>query len=100
MAKENNEIVGFAGIVKIIDEIDIMNIVVRKDKRGLKIGSALLEKILEISKKLNAKTITLEVNEKNLPALNLYKKYKFYQIGLRKKYYNEDDAILLEKSFN
>lgn len=77
-----------------------MNIVVRKDKRGFKIGSALLKKIFEISKKLNAKTITLEVNEKNLPALNLYKKYGFYQIGLRKKYYNEEDAILLEKSFN
>ncbi len=77
-----------------------MNIVVRKDKRGLKIGSALLEKILEISKKLNAETITLEVNKKNLPALNLYKRYGFYQIGLRKKYYNEEDAILLEKSFN
>ena len=62
MAKQNNEIVGFAGIINIIDEINIMNIVVRKDKRGLKIGSRLLEEIFKIAKQLKAKTITLEVN--------------------------------------
>ena len=71
MAKQNNEIVGFAGIINIIDEINIMNIVVRKDKRGLKIGSRLLEEIFKIAKQLKAKTITLEVNEKNLPAIKL-----------------------------
>ncbi len=73
-----------------------MNIVVRKDKRNLKIGSKLLEEIIKISKELNAKTITLEVNEKNLPAINLYKKYGFNEVGLRKKYYhNTYDAILM-----
>ena len=101
MAKQNNEIVGFAGIINIIDEINIMNIVVRKDKRGLKIGSRLLEEIFKIAKQLKAKTITLEVNEKNLPAIKLYQKYGFKQIGLRKKYYNNvDDALLLETALN
>lgn len=78
-----------------------MNIVVRKDKRGLKIGSRLLEEIFKIAKQLKAKTITLEVNEKNLPAIKLYQKYGFKQIGLRKKYYdNVDDALLLETAPN
>lgn len=87
---------GFAGAIKIIDEVNIMNIVVKKDKRGFKIGSALLEEILKISKQQKAKTIILEVNEKNLPAIKLYQKYGFKQIGLRKKYYNNtDDALLL-----
>lgn len=98
VAKQNSEIVGFAGAINIIDEINIMNIVVRKDKRKLGIGSALLENIFEIAKKLQAKTITLEVNEKNTYAINLYKKYGFKQVGLRKKYYNNtDDAILMTK---
>lgn len=98
VAKQNSEIVGFAGAINIIDEINIMNIVVRKDKRKLGIGSALLENIFEIAKKLQAKTITLEVNEKNTCAINLYKKYGFKQVGLRKKYYNNtDDAILMTK---
>lgn len=95
--KQENEIVGFAGIMLIIDEVNIMNIVVKKDKRSLGIGSLLLEEIVKYSKIHNATSITLEVNEKNIPAIKLYKKYGFKQVGLRKKYYNnEDDAILMD----
>lgn len=97
VAKQENEIVGFAGIMLIIDEVSIMNIVVKKDKRNLGFGSLLLEKIIDFSKIHNATSITLEVNEKNIPAIKLYKKYGFKQVGLRKKYYNnEDDAILMD----
>lgn len=94
VAKQDNEIVGFAGILPIIDEIDIMNIVVKKDKRNLGIGSLLLEKIIDFSRDYTY--ITLEVNAKNIPAIKLYEKYGFKQVGLRKKYYNnQDDAILM-----
>lgn len=96
VAKCGNEIVGFAGILTIIDEIHIMNIVVRKNKRNLGIGSLLLEKIIDFAKLHNAASITLEVNEKNTYAIKLYEKYNFKQVGLRKKYYNNvDDAILM-----
>ena len=96
---ESKEIVGFAGIVKIIDEITIMNIVVKKSKRKLGIGSALLQKIIEFSKEQKATSITLEVNYKNEPAIALYQKFGFKQVGLRKKYYhNTDDAILMTLS--
>lgn len=78
-----------------------MNIVVRKDKRKLGLGSQLLENIIKMAKDLNAKTITLEVNENNLPAIKLYKKYAFKQVGLRKKYYhNVDSAILMTLYIN
>lgn len=97
IAKNNeNEIVGFAGILSIVDEINIMNIVVKKDKRMLGIGSYLLEFIIDFAKKHSYNSITLEVNENNLPAISLYKKYNFKQVGLRKKYYNnKDNAILM-----
>ncbi len=39
----------------------------------------------------------LEVNEKNTPAILLYKKYGFEQISVRKNYYNDDDAIIMNK---
>ena len=99
VVKGNEEIVGFAGIVKMVDEIDIMNIVVKKSKRKLGIGSALLQKIIEFSKEQKATSITLEVNYKNNPAIALYQKFGFKQVGLRKKYYhNTDDAILMTLS--
>lgn len=100
VAKQENEIIGFAGILLIIDQVNIMNIVVKKDKRNFGIGSLLLEEIIRYSKIHNATSITLEVNEKNIPAIKLYEKYGFKQVGLRKKYYNnEDNAILMDLVF-
>ena len=100
VAKQENEIVGFAGILLIIDEVNIMNIVVKKDQRNFGIGSLLLEEIIRYSKIHNATSITLEVNEKNIAAIKLYKKYGFKQVGLRRKYYNnEDNAILMDLVF-
>ena len=87
---------GFAGILKIIDEVNIMNIVVRKDKRNEGIGSKLLDEIFKIAKQQKAQSITLEVNENNLPAIKLYQKFSFEQVGLRKKYYrNTDNAVIM-----
>ena len=98
VAKYKNEIIGFAGIKFILDEANLMNIVVKKEKRGQKIGCLLLENLIKISEEQNAKFITLEVNINNKIAINLYKKFKFDEIGIRKKYYNNiNDAIIMTK---
>lgn len=98
IAKVENEIVGFAGFLKICDEANIMNIVTKKNKRNLGIGSKLLENLILYAKNRNCKIITLEVNEHNNIAIHLYEKYNFKRIGLRKKYYNNtDDAILMAR---
>lgn len=95
VAKQNNEIVGFAGILTILDEANIMNIVTKKNKRHSGIGSLLLSELINISKKKNLKSITLEVNENNISAMNLYTKFNFEKVGERKKYYNNTDTALL-----
>ena len=96
IAKLDDEIVGFAGFLKICDEANIMNIVTKVDKRHLGIGSKLMQALIDEAKKQNLKSITLEVNDKNIPAIKLYEKFNFKRIGLRKKYYNNtDDAIIM-----
>lgn len=101
VAKCKEEIVGFAGITLILDEANIMNIVTKKEKRRQGIGTILLENLIKISKELKAKSITLEVNINNNEAINLYKKFKFEEVGLRKKYYNNiDDALIMTKDCN
>lgn len=96
VAKLDDEVVGFAGYIKICDEANIMNIVTKLNKRELGIGSKLLQSLISNAKEQNLKSITLEVNANNLPAINLYEKFGFERIGLRKKYYNNtDDAILM-----
>ena len=96
--KEENDIIGFAGTWITPDSVELNNIVVRKDKRGNGYSKILLEKLLEISSKLEREYINLEVSEINKPAISLYLKYGFEKVGLRKKYYEgKFDAILMSK---
>ena len=98
VAKLENNILGFAGIWKSLDDVHITDIVVKKSNRQNGIGSKLLEKLIQTAKMQNFKSITLEVNEHNLPAINLYLKYGFKNVGFRKKYYgNKDNAIIMTK---
>ena len=96
VAVENDEVVAYAGLWQPIDEGHITNIVTKKDKRGNHIGSKMLEEIIKLARNKKLKCVTLEVNEHNEPAIKLYKKYNFVEVGKRPKYYNNtDDAIIM-----
>ncbi len=98
VAKENGEIVGFAGIWYSVDDAHITNIVVRKSYRNKGIGSLLLEKLIELAK--TKTSLTLEVNAKNEIAQKLYLKYGFKNLGIRKKYYDGiEDAYIMTLYF-
>jgi len=96
VAMENDEVVGYAGLWQPIDEGHITNIVTKKEKRRKHIGTKMLEEIIKLAKSKSLKNVTLEVNEHNEPAIKLYKKYNFVEVGKRTKYYNNtDDAIIM-----
>lgn len=98
VAKIDDEIVGFAGVIILTDDSEITNIVTKKTMRKKGIGKNLLEKLIEISKEENKTEISLEVNEINEPAIRLYEKFGFEIVGRRKKYYNRvNDAIIMTK---
>ena len=91
---------GYAGIWQPIDEAHITNIVTKKNMRHNKIGTLMLEELIKIAKERKLNSITLEVNINNIPAINLYEKYKFEKVGMKKKYYNNcDDAIIMTLKF-
>ena len=96
----DNIIVGFAGIKIILDTAELMNIVTKKSFRANGIGKLMLEYLINMYKNEKIKTLNLEVNSQNTIAINLYKKYNFKEVGLRKKYYNNTyDAILMSLNF-
>ena len=97
VAKNEDEIIGFAGIKVVLDEADIMNIVVKKSMRRHSIGSLLLKKLIEYCKSLNVSTLSLEVNSSNISAISLYEKFGFEALGNRKNYYNGNDGIIMSK---
>ena len=87
---ENDEIIAFGGLWFNIDEAHVMNIAVKKEFRRQHVGTELLEFLVAEAKKENKNCITLEVREDNVPAIELYKKLEFDEIGRRKKYYEKD----------
>ena len=83
--KEKNIILGFAGIIVTPIDTEITNIVIRKSERKKGIGTLLLEKLIEITKKIGKDKISLEVNEINIPAIKMYEKAGFKLERYKKK---------------
>lgn len=93
VAKRNDEVLGFLSYRTVLNELEIMNIVVREDYRRKGIASKMLSNLII---KEDYEKINLEVNVNNIAAITLYKKFGFMQVGNRKKYYNgSEDAILM-----
>ena len=94
----NNNIVGFIGTWNVLDESHITNVAVHPDFRKQKIGSLLLENLINTCEKQhNTSSFDLEVRANNIPAQKLYSKFCFKNNGIRKGYYtdNKEDAILM-----
>ncbi len=100
VAKENGEIVGFAGLWFSPIDAEITNIVTKKTERKRGIGTLLLGKLIEMAKEEKKDNISLEVNENNVAAGILYESAGFEVVGIRKNYYNgKDNAIIMTKYF-
>ena len=97
IAEENGETVGYAGLLMVPFEGDILNIAVRKDKRRSGIATKLMEKLLHEASFNGVTDVHLEVRESNAAALGLYKKFGFAEDGIRKNYYTEpvENAITM-----
>lgn len=91
----DNYLWGFIHIQKSFESIDIVNIVVDEKKRKCGIGSSLINYVINYFD--DVKEIFLDVNEKNIPAVHLYNKMKFYEINRREKYYGNDTAIIMKR---
>lgn len=93
--KQNEDILGFVGIRIVFEEMEIMNIVTRIDKRNEGFASKLFSHIIRYAHKNDIERINLEVNANNKSAIKLYKNFGFEEVGKRAKYYNGEDAILM-----
>ncbi|MDD4187343.1 MAG: GNAT family N-acetyltransferase [Bacilli bacterium] len=91
--KNDNLVLGFLHILN-LDKIEILNLVVDPSSRREGISSLLLDYLFS---EINKITI-LEVRESNIDAINLYHNFNFREIARRKKYYGNEDAIIMERS--
>jgi ribosomal-protein-alanine N-acetyltransferase len=96
-AKNRDYITGFAGFWTIADEVHITTIATREALRRQGIGELLLQSIVDMANKRAARIVTLEVRVSNTAAQQLYTKYGFNRVGLRRGYYtdNREDAVIM-----
>ena len=82
----------------IYDRMEIDNIVVLEECRGTGIGTKLMAHLISLAIEYHVDNITLEVRVSNEIARELYKRFGFREVALRKYYYGDEDGILMEKN--
>lgn len=92
---EDDIIKGILCYQYIYDRIEIDYIIVEKLYRNQGIATKLFNYMEDLYD--NLINITLEVNENNLSAISFYEKMGFKKVSIRKKYYKDNDGILMEK---
>jgi len=99
--EENGGILAYIVFWIVAGEAHIANLAVDPLRRRKGYADILLQYAVVKSLENGANYLTLEVNEKNQPALTLYEKHGFRQVGKRNKYYEDrDDALVLRLSLN
>ena len=90
-------ILGYYGVWILFDNIDITKVSIRKELQGKGLSKILMEDFFNRIANLDINTITLEVRVSNTKAIGLYTKYGFKNISVRKNYYGDEDAYILQK---
>ena len=94
---EEDGFMGYIGVEYCLDEGNICNVAVDEHYRRRGVASALLYALEKDAKERGVTKLFLEVNEKNIGAIALYKKLGFTQISARKNYYGKESALILRK---
>lgn len=97
VAEAEGAVVGYAGLWLVIDEAHVTTFAVAPARRREGIGEQLLATLLDIAQARQAREATLEVRLSNLAARRLYEKYGFRPVGIRPRYYSDDneDALIM-----
>ncbi len=99
VAVEGERLVGYAGLDLGGDVADVMTIAVAPGHQGRGLGDELMRELTRRGASAGAVAMMLEVRADNAPALRLYERHGFEQVGVRRRYYQPDgvDALVLRR---
>ena len=99
--RNDGAVLGYAGLHVVLDEGYIDNVAVDPAWRRQGIADALIGAFVRFGE-ANLAFLTLEVRASNAPAIALYEKYGFYEVGRRKNYYDDpkEDAVLMTREWD
>lgn len=93
--ESEGKVVGYAIGWVVLDEFHLGNIAVITEKKRKGHGKLLLKETLEQAYKSGCRIASLEVRSSNESAIELYKTFGFRPIAIRKKYYQNEDALVM-----
>ena len=97
--EEENKVIGMLGYYILFDDAQITTIAVRENCRGKRIASQLMEYLIEDCNRKGCSVLSLEVRKSNHKAINLYNKFEFVEMNIRKGYYEDgEDAIFMMRA--
>lgn len=94
---KEGRVIGYLGFWQIFDEGHILNIAIAPEYQGQHFSDILMQDMMQYAAERDIPHLTLEVREGNLPARALYRKYGFYEAGIRKEYYSApvENAVIM-----
>ncbi|MBA2700763.1 MAG: ribosomal protein S18-alanine N-acetyltransferase [Chloroflexi bacterium] len=97
VARVGAAVAAYGGMWLMVDEAHITTFAVHPAWRRQRVGERLLLAFLDLAIDRGAREATLEVRLSNLGARRLYEKYGFRPVGLRPRYYSDDneDALIM-----
>ena len=100
VVEEKGQILGYCSMQTVLDEGDILNVAVTRDRQKEGIGYFLVDSMLMLAAARGIHIVHLEVRESNGSARRLYQRLGFKEDGFRKKYYTEpvENAVLMTKT--
>ena len=100
-AFSGGKFVGHAGMISALGEGNVCNVAVDPSARRRGVGTALVMALIEEGKRRDLDVIMLEVRAANSPAIALYEKLGFVEVGRRKNFYSRptDDGLLYDYYF-
>lgn len=101
VAVDGDTVAGYIGSQSVMGEADMMNVAVSPAYRRQGIAEKLVVTLAEKLTAQNVSSLTLEVRASNKPAIALYEKLLFVQVGRRPNYYTKpkEDALILRKEW-
>jgi ribosomal-protein-alanine N-acetyltransferase len=99
VAEEDGQLLGGCGVLMIVGEGNITNVVVAPEMRNKGVGTGLLQYMMEEGQKEGLTAYTLEVRVSNAQAIHVYEKLGFVSEGIRPGFYEKptEDAVIMWK---
>lgn len=95
VAEDENGLAGYGGMMFVVDEAHVTTLAVAPNRRGAKVGTRIMADLVDEAIRRGSVHLTLEVRVTNVVAQDLYRRFGMAPVGVRKDYYQTEDALIM-----